>query len=78
MKASSIHFKKSSLPVCFQTQKEFFHENKKTVFLFYWMGLNFMLPLFQCVILLIAICKNGVSSESRLYFHKFHIELRSM
>ncbi len=50
----------------------------KNGFLFYWLKLNFMLPLFQCAILLIAICKNGVSSESRLYFHKFHIELRSM
>lgn len=33
MKASGIHFKKSSPPVCFQIQKEFFHENKKRFFI---------------------------------------------
>ena len=31
----------------------------KNAFLFYWLELNFMLPLFQCVILLIAICKKA-------------------
>ncbi|WP_378007600.1 hypothetical protein, partial [Aeromonas jandaei] len=51
--------KKSNPPVCFQIKKEFFHENKKTVLLFYWLGLNFTLPLFQCTLLLIAISKNA-------------------